>query len=678
VAAIFWDFNSDGEIDLATGRQPNSQYTFETPGHYISSVYVVEPRGRSAVAQLEIDVLDNGNSLPAAKVTASPGAGPAPLTVTLDASGSSDAEGITGYEWDPLGDGNFVSSGTTPTFGFTYPEGQYDAAVRVRDTLGATDTASVHITVGPIDSEPPTLSVTTDIAGGEYAPEVVEFTFSVDDPEDGEMTLEIDYEDDQIYDESVIVTDGDTIRTHLYVTPGEHFLRARVTDDHTLADEEVVSFTLLENLPPTAQLSADVDNGPAPLTVNFDAGASSDPEGQPLQFFWDFDFDGSFVGPLTAQESFTYYEYGTRGAWVRVVDHKGETSQIGVGITTTSGWEVTSILQAGSGRPKVSMAMINGHPAIAYHPNGTLSYARADDPQGSSWSVAVLLHTPDFGAVHPSLAEVNGAPAIGYLSDAGELLFIRATDPQGDSWGSPLLVEWISGSGAATDLEIIGGRPAITWLDSLNHLSFVRASDADGSAWGATRDLGAHGEFYFNQEIDLDNVDGLPAIVASNGNTLYYHRAVDLDGALWSPPQFVRVDPTLRRAAAMAVPFGLPASLPTVLYYNEDGLYSTRALNTAGSAWSPPEQIAVIATISDWFNTPALELGIVGPGLATLTAQSGFHNSGDAFGASWNPQFGVLDGNLTMEALSYDLVDAGGAPICAIETGSGLMIARLR
>ena len=42
------------------------------------------------------------------------------------------------------------------------------------------------------------------------------------------------------------------------------------------------------NLPPTAVATPEVSFGPAPLTVEFSGSASSDPEGQPLQYLWTF------------------------------------------------------------------------------------------------------------------------------------------------------------------------------------------------------------------------------------------------------------------------------------------------------------------------------------------------------------------------------------------------------
>lgn len=89
------------------------------------------------------------NQPPTAAITASPTNGPPPLTVSFDGTSSSDPEGKPlSYSWDLNGDGTFGDA-TGPTASYTYTtDGVYHASLRVTDDQGATDTASVTITVG--------------------------------------------------------------------------------------------------------------------------------------------------------------------------------------------------------------------------------------------------------------------------------------------------------------------------------------------------------------------------------------------------------------------------------------------------------------------------------------------------------------------------------------------------
>ena len=88
--------------------------------------------------------------------------------VTLDASGSSDADGgsVTRFEWDIDGDGSFDrDTGATPTTTAAYPvAGEMHPTVRVTDSVGLSATRSVAISVRP---RPPDGPAGVSINGGD-------------------------------------------------------------------------------------------------------------------------------------------------------------------------------------------------------------------------------------------------------------------------------------------------------------------------------------------------------------------------------------------------------------------------------------------------------------------------------------------------------------------------------
>jgi PKD repeat protein len=86
------------------------------------------------------------NELPLARIDATPITGEAPVEVSFDGSGSTDADGaIVSYEWD-FGD---VITAAGEIVHHTYnAAGDYTATLTVTDETGATDVASVEITVG--------------------------------------------------------------------------------------------------------------------------------------------------------------------------------------------------------------------------------------------------------------------------------------------------------------------------------------------------------------------------------------------------------------------------------------------------------------------------------------------------------------------------------------------------
>ena len=64
------------------------------------------------------------------------------------------------------------------------------------------------------------------------------------------------------------------------------------------------------NRAPVAKASASPTSGAAPLTVQFDATGSTDPDGDPLTYSWDLNGDGTFGDSTSATPSFTYNQNG--------------------------------------------------------------------------------------------------------------------------------------------------------------------------------------------------------------------------------------------------------------------------------------------------------------------------------------------------------------------------------
>ena len=96
------------------------------------------------ISGFEIISLDNGDgsdAAPVARATASPASGFAPLTVTLDGSASTDADGsIRNYHWTyPTG----TFSG--PSGVVVFPPGTHDVALTVTDDRGNTDVATLTV-----------------------------------------------------------------------------------------------------------------------------------------------------------------------------------------------------------------------------------------------------------------------------------------------------------------------------------------------------------------------------------------------------------------------------------------------------------------------------------------------------------------------------------------------------
>ena len=119
-----------------------------------------------------------GNTNPVADISATPTSGEAPLLVSFDASGSSDADGdALTYTWD-FGDGN-TGTGVTVDNTFTAP-GNYQATLTVDDGNNGQDQAIISITVtdGDIIINPPT-------GDNEYVDRFIEMRNEFYDPANG-------------------------------------------------------------------------------------------------------------------------------------------------------------------------------------------------------------------------------------------------------------------------------------------------------------------------------------------------------------------------------------------------------------------------------------------------------------------------------------------------------------
>ncbi len=93
-------------------------------------------------------------ALPVAALTVTPSSGPAPLTVSLDASGSSSPNGaITSYRFN-LGDGTIVGPQASPQTSHTYAAGTWTATVTVTDVIGYTDSESATVSSLIVDLPP--------------------------------------------------------------------------------------------------------------------------------------------------------------------------------------------------------------------------------------------------------------------------------------------------------------------------------------------------------------------------------------------------------------------------------------------------------------------------------------------------------------------------------------------
>ena len=252
------------------------------------------------------------NTPPLASFTATPATGSAPLVVEFDASASTDPDGdalVYGWDFDDGATGSSVSG----FHAFADP-GSYEVELEVTDEHGAvaTMTRQILVTV-PINEAPAASFVASPVSG--TAPLVVSFNAASSSDADGTIASYAWQFGDGDAGTGVTVT-------HTYTAAGAYVASLTVEDDDTATDSstQVVIVSAPGNQLPVPSFTMDPMVGTAPLTVDFDATASADPDGSIIAYQWDFGDGDSATGVTT---SHTFDVSGTYTVVLTVVDNTG-------------------------------------------------------------------------------------------------------------------------------------------------------------------------------------------------------------------------------------------------------------------------------------------------------------------------------------------------------------------
>ncbi|RKZ93591.1 MAG: hypothetical protein DRR19_00755 [Candidatus Parabeggiatoa sp. nov. 1] len=170
-----WWIAADQPVSSET---PIATMTFTHPGTYTINFAVADNTGlgnKNVVTQT-VTVM----APPVAQFTALPSQGAAPLLVTLDASGSEDADGeIVSYEWT-INNNLFAKVGTSEPLTNAFTAGEYTIILTVTDNQGLTATAQHEIRVTPESVTPENVGKAIIIAGGGAQKQNTLFKYSND------------------------------------------------------------------------------------------------------------------------------------------------------------------------------------------------------------------------------------------------------------------------------------------------------------------------------------------------------------------------------------------------------------------------------------------------------------------------------------------------------------------
>lgn len=287
-----------------------------------TNTLTVELRGKPGGA-LSIELLASDEP-PTATFAANPLSGPAPLSVSFDASASSDPDNdITDYSWD-FGDN---STGAGQTVSHTYSSsGTFTATLTVTDAFGLSSQATTTLTVIEPNTAP-LASFTAQPQTGEVPLTVLFDATGSTDAENNIANYDWDFGDG--------TTGTGEIITHPYSTAGTFTATLTVTDTDGLSDSVTTTITVTEtNTAPVASFTSTPTGGEPPLSVSFDASGSTDSENNIVSYSWNFG-DGTTATGVTA--SHTYTTLGTFTVTLTVTDAGGLTDQASTSISVDDG-----------------------------------------------------------------------------------------------------------------------------------------------------------------------------------------------------------------------------------------------------------------------------------------------------------------------------------------------------
>jgi len=573
-----WDFDGDGVFDQTDAIDPGPfAREYATAGLYNTKFRVEDDQGSWDIDTIAILVNPPGsgaNNPPVADLVVGTGeeAGDAPHLVNLDASASTDpdeggGDSIVEYHWDFDGDGLYDGTTDIPTFRYTYNEpGIFTAKVKVEDSHGDTDTATVEITVSVAGNADPVAVLTAlSLAGDAPFATTMDATGSSDS--DGTIVrYDWDFDNDGNYE----LYDGGASPDWTFTDPYYYDVTVRVTDDMGAQDTDTATITARgwwrqtwgESDPDDA-IGMAVVNGKPALACEIDES----PNG--TQYF-------------------------------------SATDPMGFG------WNDPIKPAANSRYNRVLLEVVNGNPALVYMGNSasvpgdtTWHYVRATDADGTTWGTPVELST-DPDEYSPSIAIVDGNPAVVFdWSDwpDNELHYYRAIDANGTTWGTPVTVITEAHGIGIYDghaMFVADGNPAIIYHDDdIESLRYIRATDATGNTWGTPVTIVTLADPADSAREAMPGiVDGKPFCVfeyyddSSSGP--YYEdimvvSATDAAGTTWGSPSLVVAGHDISDAGNLAVIDGFPAFC--FEHDDFDCAAYCRALDATGTTWGPIELV---------------------------------------------------------------------------------------
>lgn len=359
---------------------PNATYTtadvthaFESAGNHTVRLNVSDGHGNTVTKNRTVYVRDN-NTAPS--VTISDGNRTVfngTLTEFLANASDSDGDDIT-YDWS-IETGSGTVTGTGPDASNLYEtEGDFNVSVTVTDEFGASDTDEIVVSVV---NNPPNATLPAE-SSSRPVDASTNFAVNASDYDGDNLTYDWEFGDG-----NTAMAAGDAV-SYTYNQTGNYTLNVTVTDEHGASTTESKT-VVVENLPPTADAADNYREVIVNDTVNFDGTNSSDPNGDPLTFDWDFGDGSTSTGATT---NHTYTETGTYNVTLTTTDDANNSDSE----------TVTVVVEPNNTAPT---ADAGSNMTVETNVSATFNASNSSDPDGDN-----LTYDWDFGDGATATGEV--------------------------------------------------------------------------------------------------------------------------------------------------------------------------------------------------------------------------------------------------------------------------------
>ncbi|MDH5751882.1 MAG: PKD domain-containing protein, partial [Deltaproteobacteria bacterium] len=459
---------------LGDSTADTTSFTVDKAGDYTVTLTVSDGINTSAETNQIITV---ANSIPVANITFTPSSPIINDTITLDGTGSTDANGDSlTYAWTlvpPLSSSAVLSDSTAAQPAFDADlAGEYTVNLVVSDGTDSSTTASVTINVAATANQAP-------VASFSYSPPspTTGQTVNLDgsgssDPEG--QTLTYAWTLTPPAGSSATLSSTTASNPSFVADLAGDYLVSMVVSDGSLSDTASVTITAAApNNPPTANISYFPTIPDLWVDVGLDGTGSSDPEGQTLTYAWTLTGPAGSSATLSSttasQPSFAPDVEGSYTVTLEVSDGSlSDTASVTI-TTATSNNSPTANITYTPANPELGVA-VNLDGTFSNDPEGdTLTYAwTLTPPAGSSAALddaasPTPVFTPDVEGTYTVALVVNDGTTDS--SQATVVITLSAPVADNQTFGAtdvPLDIPDNNVSGIYSYLNVSGAATSIT------------------------------------------------------------------------------------------------------------------------------------------------------------------------------------------------------------------------